>query len=92
MEYGQALEMMKRCREEIISLRKVVDNLRPKADAYDRISHVLSLLPQRSTAMSEDVVWIIDREMRNLADKKETTEPVDEDDGNTPVGIIGGVS
>ena len=35
MHDHEAIEMMQRCKHEIISLRNEIDRLRPKADAYD---------------------------------------------------------
>lgn len=112
MEYHQAMQMMKRCKEEITQLRNQISSLQPKADAYERVSQVLDLiLPQQPMACQEDVLWIINREIDKLTKETEeekvnrsfnpptmaeqmrntTTEAVDEDDGNTPIGIIGGV-
>lgn len=58
--------MMNRCKNEIAGLRAVIDRLRPKADAYDNLASVLRLLPQPSQGMGEDVVWILDKRIREL--------------------------
>lgn len=42
----EAIEMMNRCKQEIISLRTTIDRLQPKADAYDNLAIVLHLLPR----------------------------------------------
>lgn len=62
----EAIEMMGRCKEEIRSLRAVIDRLKPKADAYDNIAIVLRLLPQASIGMGEDLVWTLDQRIREL--------------------------
>lgn len=62
----EAIDMMVRCKEEIRSLRAVIDRLKPKADAYDNIAIVLRLLPQQSIGAGEDVIWILDRRIREL--------------------------
>lgn len=62
----EAIDMMNRCKEEIRSLRSVIDRLKPKADAYDNLATLLRLLPQQSVAMGEDVVWILDKRIREL--------------------------
>lgn len=71
----EAIEMMKRCKEEIIGMRATIDRLTPKADAYDNLVVVLGLLPRPSIGMGEDLVWIIDKRIRELLPKAETAGP-----------------
>lgn len=66
MTNSEGIEMMSRCREEIRSLRKTIDHLKPKADAYDNIVIVLGLLPRQSVGMGEDLVWVLDKRIREL--------------------------
>jgi hypothetical protein len=66
MSNAEAIEMMNRCRREIVELRAVIDRLKPKADAYDNLTTVLRLLPQPSVGMSEDVVWVLEKRIREL--------------------------
>ena len=65
----EAIEMMNRCRHEIIGMRATIDRLRPKADAYDNLVVVLGLLPRPSVGMGEDLVWIIDKRIQELTPK-----------------------
>lgn len=67
----EAIEMMNRCKQEILCLRTVIACLEPKAEAYDNISRVLRLLPQQSVGMGEDVVWILDKRIRELGVESE---------------------
>lgn len=69
MDNQEAIEMMTRCKNEIISLRAMIDRLKPKADAYDNLATLLRLLPQPSIAMGEDMVWILDKRVRELQPK-----------------------
>lgn len=62
----EAIEMMNRCKHEIVAMRATIDRLRPKADAYDNIAVILRLLPQSSIGMSEDLVWILDKRIHEL--------------------------
>lgn len=62
----EAIQMMGRCKEEIRSLRAQIDRLKPKADAYDSVAAVLRLLPQPSQGMGEDLVWTLDKRIREL--------------------------
>lgn len=63
----EAIEMMSRCKAEILQLRKIIDRLQPKAEAYDNIAAVLRLLPQPSVGiMGEDLVWILENHIREL--------------------------
>lgn len=67
----EAIEMMNRCKQEIQSLRRVIDRLQPKAEAYDNLVVVLGLLPKASVGMGEDLVWILDKRIRELEPKPE---------------------
>ncbi len=69
MDDKEAVEMMQRCKNEIMSLRVEIGHLRPKAEAYDDISQILSLLPRRSQGMGEDVVWTLDKRIREIVEK-----------------------
>jgi hypothetical protein len=71
----EAIQMMNRCKDEILSLRARIDRLQPKADAYDNIAAVLRLLPQPSIGMGEDVVWTLNKRIRELEPKPEATNP-----------------
>lgn len=62
----EAIDTMLRCKNEIVGLRATIDRLKPKADAYDNLAIVLRLLPQQSVGMGEDVVWTLDRRIREL--------------------------
>ena len=72
---AEAIQMMNRCKQEILSLRAVIARLEPKADAYDNLVHVLRLLPQPSVGMGEDMVWILDKRIRELAPKPKAENP-----------------
>jgi hypothetical protein len=65
----EAIQMMNRCKDEITSLRARIDRLQPKADAYDNLAIVLSLLPRQSIGMGEDLVWTLDKRIRELQPK-----------------------
>lgn len=71
MTNKEAIEMMNRCKHEITGLRAEIGRLRPKADAYDNLASVLRLLPQPSVGMSEDLVWVLDKRIRELEPKPE---------------------
>lgn len=62
----EAIDMMLRCKSEILQLREIIAQLRPKAEAYDNITAVLRLLPQQSIGMGEDLVWILGRRINDL--------------------------
>lgn len=74
MTKDEAIQMMNRCKQEILSLRGVIARLEPKADAYDNLVRVLSLLPQQSVGMGEDMVWILDKRIRELEPKNQAVE------------------
>lgn len=70
----EAIEMMNRCKHEIVNMRAIIDHLTPKADAYDNLVIVLGLLPRKSVGMGEDLVWIIDKRIRELTPKPSENE------------------
>jgi hypothetical protein len=65
----EAIEMMNRCKQEIIGMRATIDRLKPKADAYDNLVIVLGLLPRQSVGMGEDLVWTLDKRIHELTPK-----------------------
>lgn len=67
----EAIQMMNRCKDEIRSLRAQIERLKPKADAYDNLAIVLNLLPRASVGMGEDLVWTLDKRIRELTSPKE---------------------
>lgn len=69
MTNAEAIQMMERCKAEIISLRAVIARLEPKADAYDNLAAIVRLLPQRSVGMGEDLAWVLDKRIRELQPK-----------------------
>ena len=64
MNDKEAIDMMQRCKHEIISLRREIDHLRPRAEAYESVAQVLALLPRKSVGMGEDMVWMLDKRIR----------------------------
>ena len=66
MNDKEAVDMMQRCKNEILSLRAEIGRLRPKAEAYESVAQILSLLPRRSQGMGEDVVWTLDKRVREI--------------------------
>lgn len=70
----EAIEMMNRCKHEIMNLKATIGHLQPKADAYDNLATLLRLLPKQSVGMGEDLVWILDKRIRELQPKPAAVE------------------
>ena len=66
MEKSEAIEMMRRSSEEIKSLRRQIERLAPKADAYDAIRELQRLIPQPTQGFGEDVAWMLDRRIAQM--------------------------
>lgn len=66
MQDQEALDMMKRCRDEIRQQRVIIDQLTPKAQAWDQLCKVLNLLPQPSPSYGEDLVWRLDKRIDEM--------------------------
>lgn len=75
MKNAEAIQMMNLCKQEILNLRAVIARLEPKADAYDNLVRVLRLLPQPSVGMAKDMVWILDKRIRELEPKPDAETP-----------------
>ena len=69
MSSREAIEMMNRCKHEIMAMRATIDRLKPKADAYDNLAAVLRLLPQPGIGIGEDLVWVLDKRIQELQPK-----------------------
>lgn len=63
---GEFMDMMQRCRNEIMGLRAHIAHLEPKAEAYDSLAAVIRQLPRQTGGMSEDLVWRIDQRVNAL--------------------------
>lgn len=76
MHDKEALQMMNRCKDEIKTLRAQLSVLQPKAEAYDRMCHILDMMPRNSRLLggTEDVVWIIERESEKLIKSMQDAE------------------
>lgn len=66
MPRAEAIMMMERCAQEIAGLRRQVEILMPKAEAYDNLTAVLRLLPQPPRACGEDLVHVIRKRMEEM--------------------------
>lgn len=66
MPSQEAIEMMERCKYEIQNLRARIAALEPKAAAYDDISAIIRPLPKASQGYSEDLVWVLDKRIKEL--------------------------
>lgn len=75
MNDKEAIEMMKRASAEIRELRHQIDRLAPKAHAYEVITQILGLLPQRSQGYSEDLAYTLDRRIEELMKGDERPTP-----------------
>jgi hypothetical protein len=75
MNHIEAVQMMNRCKQEILRLRAVIAHLEPKAEAYDdNMALVLRLLPRSSIDKTDDVIWLLDKRIRELELKMERTD------------------
>lgn len=66
MHDKEAIEMMQSCANEITGLKAEIARLAPKADAYDSVTAILRLLPQRSQGYGVDLVWQLNKKIAEL--------------------------
>lgn len=79
MKTTEMIDLMSRCRDEIRYLRKIIDDLAPKADAWDRMGVVLGMIPQRSQGMAEDLAWRLDQHINALQNEPQPVTEAGED-------------
>lgn len=67
MNQLEQLQMMRRCRDEIQALRHRLNFLEPRAEAYETITTLVRYLaPRTGQGAGEDVVWILEKRMREI--------------------------
>lgn len=71
MSNKDIVDMAQRSIDEITVLRAEVTYLAPKAAAYDAIVQILGLLPRASRGASEDVVWRLKEQVRQIRKSEE---------------------
>lgn len=69
----QALEMMKRCKSELELYRDQNRMLEPRAKAFECIAQILDMM-KPSRGYREDLIYILDREIKNVMDKIEAAK------------------
>jgi hypothetical protein len=74
MEDKEAIEMMQRCVHELRSLRSQNLDLAPKADAFDVIKAITFAMAPNRRGYSEDLVWVLEKRIRELQPKPKETE------------------
>ncbi len=70
MSDKEAADIINRCIGEITQLRNEIAFLQPKAEAYNHISQVLSMVPRNSQCMGEDLVWRLKDKLGELQPAK----------------------
>jgi hypothetical protein len=68
MNDKEAIEMMRRASDEIKTLRRTIEQLAPKADAYDAIRQMQDMMPRRTQGYGEDVAYLLDRRIKEIED------------------------
>ena len=76
MDNREGLEMMRRCKAEIDQLRRSVNFLRPKAEAWDNLTIILGLLPKPNQSAQVDLIWTLEKRISEL------TPPSERDDSD----------
>lgn len=67
MNDKEAIDMMRRCASDIRQLRAERDGLAPLAEAYGVIKDIVGMAPiRRSMGASEDLVWTLEKRIREL--------------------------
>jgi hypothetical protein len=69
MDDKEAIQMMQRCAHDIRDLRRQVDALATKAEAYEALRDVIRMFPKQSQCYSEDIVWILEKKIKELQPK-----------------------
>jgi hypothetical protein len=65
----EMIKMMRRASGEIKDLRKILDAIGPRAEAYEVIKKILSLVPGPVQGAGEDFAWTLDQEANKLEER-----------------------
>lgn len=93
MSNHEAISMMARAEDEIKRLRRRIEALEPRAEAFNVISQIMSYLPQGAVGMSEDVLFTfrmrsneLKKEIEDELSRTRTTESTRETRGDDTRG------
>lgn len=67
----EAIEMMRRCLQDLEDLRRQRDILAPKAEAYEMLRSVVNLIPKASVGYGEDITWTLKKKIKELEAKSD---------------------
>ncbi len=81
-KWDEARDLLLRASHDIAALRRTIQQLAPKAEAFDALSTVIGMLPRQGHGNVPDVAWQIDR---FLAQTGPVLDPV-----NVPAEDVGG--
>lgn len=80
MNQIDTIQMMERCAEEIAALRKQLDALRPRAEAFDAVQQILGMARGNSSAgYGEDLLWRLKKAIAEETAKLMPKEPVEQE-------------
>lgn len=74
MSIARAIDMLRRASDEIKSLRRQIDHLAPKAEAYDALVALIGMFPRPPQGYGEDVVWRLEQAISELQADREATQ------------------
>lgn len=69
MNDKEAIQMMQRCAHDLREARSQINNLAPRAEAYEVIRDIIRMLPKISQGYGEDLVWILEKKIKELQSK-----------------------
>ncbi len=69
MDDKEAIQMMQRCIHELRELRNTNNVMAPRAEAYEVIRDIIGMLPKRSQGYGEDLVWVLQKRIKELEPK-----------------------
>ena len=83
MQDTETLHLLMKCREEIAALRRQVDELMPRAEAFASIQQILAMIPKSGGIYAEDVLWRLSKHIEEMqrADIKPEPQIVCDDEG-----------
>lgn len=62
-------DMMLRCKDELVQQQRFIDNIRPKAEAYNLLTKIIDLIPGRPDSAGVDLVWRLEQRIKKLEDE-----------------------
>lgn len=71
MERPELVRLLRMAHDEIITLRRQVADLEPRARAYDNIDRIIRMIPRAPQGHGEDVAWSLKQTVERITAERD---------------------